>query len=348
MRECLLCKRDMKTAKTIFGNGCINSIYKLLNLEMPKKVKDREQYLYKNIMKKVNAKNLNSNQKVWLTDRYLTFQYLDNLKYGDYTELKNELKNDIANISKIINFSELQTANKVQLKQAYSLFKKEIKFDGFINNISNAQDTLKVGYKFLFESSPIKLVIGNKTSPLEIGAIKGMQYALWKIVAVGGNAVGFDGSSDLLEHSLMLEPENLVIREGRIVEEIKNDAQFKEKINKIVEKYGKDNEEFDLVDGEDTNIQFDNNDLYYSIHGASIYVKGKKVNEKWNLSIKIVDIYDYTKLKGIREYYKDANSVPKSMFSSLIYNLAFFSEIFGVIKEYCVNIEFDINEYEVD
>lgn len=36
MHECLLCKRDMKTAKTIFGNGCLKNIYKLLDLKFPK------------------------------------------------------------------------------------------------------------------------------------------------------------------------------------------------------------------------------------------------------------------------------------------------------------------------
>ena len=348
MKECLLCERDMKTAKTIFGNGCIKSIYKLLNLEMPQKVKDREQYLYKSIMKKVNAKNLNSNQKVWLADRYLTYQYVDNLKYGDYTELKNELNNDIANVTKIENFSEFETADKVKLKQAYTLYKKEEKFDNYISQVNYAEDTLKVGYKLLWEYNPINLVIRKRTNPFEISAIKSMQYAIWQIVAIGGNVVGYDGSAELLEHSLTDEPENLVIKEGKIVEEIKNDAQFKEKIKRIVEKYGKDNEEFNLVDGDDTDIQFDNSDLYYAIHGASIYVKGKKINGKWNLSVKIEDRYDYTKLKGIKEYYKDANSVPKSMFSSLIYNLAFFSVKFGVIKEYYVNVEFDINEYEVN
>lgn len=348
MKECLLCERDMKTAKTIFGNGCIKSIYKLLNLDMPKKVKDREQYLYKSIMKKVNAKNLNSNQKVWLTDRYLTYQYIDNLKYGDYTELKNELNNDIANVAKIENFSQFETADKVKLKQAYALYNKEEKFDNYISQVNYVQDTLKVGYKLFLKYNPINLVIRKRTNPFEISAIKSMQYALWQIVAIGGNVVGYDGSAELLEHSLTDESKDLVIKEGKIVEEIKNDAQFKEKIKRIVEKYGKDNDEFNLVDGDDTDIQFDNSDLYFAIHGASIYVKGKKENEKWNLSIRIEDKYDYTKLKGIKEYYKDANSVPKSMFSSFIYNLAFFSVKFGVIKEYFVNIEFDINEYEVN
>lgn len=348
MKECLLCERDMKTAKTIFGNGCIKSIYKLLNLEMPKKVKDREQYLYKSIMKRNSVKNLNSNQKIWLTDRYLTYQYVDNLKYGEYTELKNKLKNDIANVAKIESFSEFETADKIKLKQAYTLYKKEEKFDNYISQVNYAQDTLKVGYKLLWEYSPINLVIRKRTNPFEISAIKSMQYALWQIIAIGGNVVGYDGSAKLLEHSLTDEPKNLVIKEGKIVEEIRNDVQFKEKIKKIVEKYGKDKDEFNLVDGDDTNIQFDDSDLYFAIHGASIYVKGKKVNEKWNLSIKIIDKYDYTDFKEITDYISDANSVPKSMFSSFIYNLAYFSVKFGVIKEYFVYVEFDINGYEVN
>lgn len=348
MRECLLCERDMKTAKTIFGNGCIKSIYKLLNLEMPKKAKDKEQYLYKSIMKKVNVKNLNSNQKVWLADRYLTYQYVNNLKYGDYAELKNKLNNDIANITKIENFSEFETADKVKLKQAYTLYRKEKKFENYISQVNYAQDTLKVGYKLLLEYSPINLVVRKRTNPFEISAIKSMQYVFWQIVAIGGNVVGYDSSAELLEHSLTDESEDLVIKEGKIVEEIKSDAQFKEKIKRIVEKYGKENDEFHVDGGDDAKIQFDNSDLYFSVHGASMDIKGKKVNGKWNLSIKINDKYDYTDFKEITDYISDANSVPKSMFSSFIYNLAYFSVKFGVIKEYSVYIEFDINGYEVN
>ena len=348
MRECLLCERDMKTAKTIFGNGCIKSIYKLLNIEIPAKAKDREQFLYKSIMKKLNINNLNSNQKIWLADRYLTYQYVENLKYGNYTELKNELSIDISNVTKINNFSDFITASKVKLKQAYSLYKKEEKFDNYISQINYKQDTLKVGYRLLWEYNPINLVIRKTTTPFEMNGLKSMQYALWQIVAIGGNVVGFDNSAELLEHSLIEQPKDLYIREGKIVDEIKNDPQFKEKIKNIVEKYGKDCNEFNLDGGKDTDIQFDNSDLYFAIHGASIYVKGSKENDKWNLVIKMIDRYDYTKLKDIRDHYKDANSVPKSIFSSFIYNLAYFSVKFGVIKEYFVNIEFNINEYEVD
>ena len=57
----------MKTATTIFGNGCIKSIYKILDIKIPKKVKE------------------------------------------------------------VVEFSEFKTAKKVELKQAYTLYKKEDK-----------------------------------------------------------------------------------------------------------------------------------------------------------------------------------------------------------------------------
>ena len=345
MKECLLCERDMKTAKTIFGNGCIKSIYKLLNLKMPKKANDREQYLYKSIMKKVNAKNLNSNQKVWLADRYLTYQYVKNLKYGDYNELKNELSNDIANIGEIENFSEFKTADKVKLKQAYTLYRKEEKFDTYLTELGFTQKLVKRSIELIFGDLPIKL---KKSKNLfEMSAIDAMQYALWETVVLGGLAVGYDTSAGLLQHSLKENPGDIVITEGNVVDEIKNDAQFQAKIKEIVQKYGKNADDFTAF-GKDTAMHFNNSDLYFSIHSADMVVKGKKENEKWNLEIELTDIYDYTDFKEITDYYKDANSIPKSMFSSFIYNLAYFSVKFGIIKEYKIIIRFNINGYEVN
>ena len=79
MYECLLCERDMKKSKTVFGNGCIKNVFNLLEVTIPKKTKNKEQYLYKNIMQVTNQKILNKNQKIWLTDRYLTYQYLSKI-----------------------------------------------------------------------------------------------------------------------------------------------------------------------------------------------------------------------------------------------------------------------------
>lgn len=57
MHECLLCKRDIKTSKDTFWNGCIRNIYLFLEMSMPKKVKLREETLHRNIMRK-NIRNI--------------------------------------------------------------------------------------------------------------------------------------------------------------------------------------------------------------------------------------------------------------------------------------------------
>ena len=41
MHECLLCERDMKKSSNTFGNGCVNNIYKTLNLQKPNKSKNK-------------------------------------------------------------------------------------------------------------------------------------------------------------------------------------------------------------------------------------------------------------------------------------------------------------------
>ena len=94
MKECLLCKKDMKAAKTLFGNGCIKNIYKLLNLDMPKKVKDMEQHLCKYIMKQVNITKLkdyyndaNSIPKSMLSSTLYNIAYFE-VKFGLMTVYK--------------------------------------------------------------------------------------------------------------------------------------------------------------------------------------------------------------------------------------------------------------------
>ena len=76
-------------------------------------------------------------------------------------------------------------------------------------------------------------------------------------------------------------------------------------------------------------------------------IKGEKVKDKWNLSVHIYDEYDYTKFKKFKEYLNDAGNVVKSLFSSTLYNLAYFSMKAGVMKEYNIDIKFEIKDYEV-
>ena len=350
MRECLLCERDMKKAKTIFGSGCILSIYKFLNLDIPKSSKTREQYLYKSIMEQTNTKKLNSDQKVWLADRYLTYQYLDKLQYGDFSEIKSELNTDIANVSKVSNFSMLMTANKIKLKEAYDLYKKEQKFNQNINSLKSNEDK-DITLKFLTSSFSYIFNMGKNANQYALSASSAMQYAFWQAVVEGGKIKNYDASAEFLQHSLKKNPGSLLITDGEIVEKIKESNEFKEKLKEIVEKYGKDGDEFHAKPKDKLNensVEFKNSDLYYAIHNADIEVIGKKVESKWNLNIVLHDRYDYTDFKDIKKYYKDAEKVHKSIFSSVLYNLAYVSVGLGVIKEYEIYIKFSIEGYEVN
>ncbi len=94
-------------------------------------------------------------------------------------------------------------------------------------------------------------------------------------------------------------------------------------------------------------MKFNSSDLYFAIHEIRMKVIGKKHDEKWNLEIKMNDRYDYSKFKEMSQYYNDTNSIPKSIFSSTLYNLAYYSIKLGVMEEYNIDIQFELNDFEV-
>ena len=75
MHECLLCERDMKKSKDIFGSGCTNNIFKFLNIEKPTRCKNKEQLLYKNIMKITNVSKINNNQIITIQNLFAIIKF---------------------------------------------------------------------------------------------------------------------------------------------------------------------------------------------------------------------------------------------------------------------------------
>lgn len=350
MHECILCKRDMKKSKHQFGSGCINNVFKFLNITKPSRIKNKEQLLYKNIMKKTNISNINKEQKIWLTDRYLTYQYLDKLQYGNFDKLKQQINIDIENVTSISNFEELSTVRKIKLKEAYDLYKKEKKFDTNIDKIKENKYKDDEELKLLITSMSFIFNMYKNKTQYEKNSFKAMQYTFWQtVIEVGREYAGFDISADFLQHSLKETPENLLITDGKVIEEIKNDNQFQENINNIVKKYGKNKNKFifDSQVNTDYPMHFNNSDLYFAIHSASLKIIGNFKDEKWTLHIKLHDRYDYSDFKEINQYYNDTNSIPKSIFSSTLYNLAYYSIKFKVMKEYDIDIQFELNGFEV-
>lgn len=101
---------------------------------------------------------------------------------------------------------------------------------------------------------------------------------------------------------------------------------------------------FDSNVDEDFPVSFSDKDLYFAINKAELKMIEKKENENWNLDIKLHDIYDYSDFKNINDYYFDTNSVPRSIFSSTLYNLAL---KFKVMKEYEIDVQFEWNNFKV-
>ena len=170
-----------------------------------------------------------------------------------------------------------------------------------------------------------------------------MQLAFWEtVVVVGNDYISYDLSAQLLQHSLEKNPQDMFIEDKEVIEKIKQGDNFKNKMNEIVNKFGNESNLFEITDDYKQGFTFDNSDLYFSIHGVQVNLKARKNGQgKWVLDILLHDRYDYTDFKDFLQYHNDANSVQKSIFSSTIYNLAYYSVKFNVIKEYEIKVKID-------
>lgn len=336
MHECLLCERDMKKSKNEFGNGCINNIYKFLDIEKPTRGKNKELFLYKNIMQRTNISKINKEQKIWLADRYLTYQYLDKLKYGNFEKLKKQINEDIENVDKIEKFEEMITARKIKLKEAYDLYKKETKFKTNLAKIENNEYKEDENIKLLITGFSYIFNMYKNKNQYEKNSFKAMQYAFWQtVIEVGGRYFNYKLAAELLQHSLEKNPKDFIIKDEKIINLIIRDENFKNKIKEILDKYNKQ-QNFYISQGKES-MAFKNSDLYFAIHKANIEMKSEKNEDSsWKADITLSDTFDFTKFKTPLDYYFDANNIPKSILSSTLYNLAFISQKLGVIKEYNV------------
>ena len=176
-----------------------------------------------------------------------------------------------------------------------------------------------------------------------------MQYAFWQtVIETGGRYFNYELAAKLLQNSLEENPKDYIITDEKMLKTIKEDNNFKNKIKEILDKH-KDEESFYISEGDEA-LTFEDNDLYFAIHIADIEMKAEKAKESiWNINIKLSDTFDFTKFKMLDEYYNDAKSVPQSLLSSTLYNLAFISYKLGVIKKYQViaELSFKVKDGEI-
>ena len=346
--KCKLCNRTFNHQYNLFGRGCLNYEYKLLGITKPKKVKNQELYLCNEIAKRLQKRKLNREQKYELTQRYLTIQYLDKINYGNLDKEKEQLWEQIKN-SPILSRVSIPP---ITLNSAYNLYKITNKFDIRLkefeksSNDKKSMDDIKEkdflnSMKFIFDLTKI-------TMPATYNVYYAMQYAFWNIVVIGGYFTNMNLSAKLMRNSLSSKPKDITITDKTTINQIEDNEAFKAKLKYITEKYGKGKTSFIFTERnnkEDANIEFNNNyDLFLSIHGGTIRIKGIKDKEgHWDLDINITDTYDFTDWKNKDEIYishNEGESDAKKLneLANILNNFGVISMKYGVLKEFEVSV----------
>ncbi len=166
---------------------------------------------------------------------------------------------------------------------------------------------------------------------------KTAQRAIWRAGARHylGDAKEYYTSAWMLEHSLQDNPSDIWRgNDSRIANLINNDKAYLDKLDEAI-KASKDG----TIDTDLDGIQFDNDDLFFSIHKATIHVTGRKQsNGKWIVHAKLSDKYDFTEFMTFMD---DKGGWSKEASLGTVANdAANISQKLGAINPYMVNVEF--------
>ena len=319
----------------------------------PRIVGNKELYLCNRIAWKNHKYFLSKNKKYILTQKYIALNYLNKMNYEALGEIQAKILEDINNIK---TFSK-NTVDLISfsLNDVYKLSNSHQKFETIIEGFKDI-DWERVDEEIarsFIESLSFIFDITKKSNPISYAVFYSMQYEFWQIVVIGGLFTNKPLSAKLLSHSLSLfgkEPNDLIIEDDKIKGILMKSETFKNKLNQLTEKYGKNTEEF-VVDekssDEDILIRFDDADLLYALHRATLSVKAKKdENNKWNLEIEIKDTYDFTDFKNLGEYVDEKEKILKDIISTTLNNFGVASSEYGVLKVYNVKIKFETKEGE--
>ena len=197
-------------------------------------------------------------------------------------------------------------------------------------------DTVKEWISGLLQT---KLKSDLATYEAQNNAQKEAQRAVWREGAqlYLRAAKGYATSAWMLEHSLQDNPSD-IYRDGesRIAGLIQNDSNFLQKLdNEIANSNGN-------TLSSDIGVSFDEADLYFSIHKASIHIEGRANNDGiWEIHVTLQDTYDFTE---IQSFMGNKNSEFSTHFSlgTIANDAATISQNLGAINSYNVRIEFDM------
>lgn len=356
-KRCKLCNKPYEHHYSLFGIGCLENIYELLNFSKPSRIVwNKEWYLCTKIAWKNHKFFLSKKKKYALAQKFIGLNYLNKMNLNSLDDVKEKILKDIKSIS--IFSKNIKENISFTLNDVYKLYNYSQRFDEIIKEFQNikveeldekiAKDFIE-RLSFIFDKTKI-------SNPISYAVFYSMQYIFWQIVVVGGLLADMKLSAKLLNNSLIpfgKEPSDLNIDDDETIKLIVESEAFKKKIKQLIEKYGQEGK-FVLNDYEnkDILIRFDKSDLLLALHDATMFVSAvKNEDNTWNLEIEINDTYDFTDFKDLKEYVdsnKKCIDIFEDIFSTLLNNLGVVSSEYGVIKTYDVKIKFKLDPYKIE
>lgn len=329
MNRCSVCGRNVSNKTAHFGLGCLKNMCSLIDMDKPKNLKG-ENLLNIKISKITKKQSLNKEEKTLLTNRYLTLQLLNKIPLNNYDSMRNKIMKDINNIGKN---KKMISNDIITLKQAYEAFKLYNKFQ----KIKEKAEEVDSEYiqNFLFENLLFAFSTYYKNKKYFGGVIADIQYYFWKTISNMLKKTYPDGM-EFIEYSLLENPQDKLIENGKLIDDIIKDENFKEKI-KVCILNNKNNNHFEITEG----LNYISTDLFLALNNTTINIIGNKESNKWKLDITITDRYDFTDFKEIDEYCD--NNIIKGLFGSTANNMAMISVASGVMHEYNITIKFKID-----
>lgn len=354
-KRCVLCNKPYNYKYAMFGRGCLDNLYGLLEFSKPPKfIWNKESYLCTRIAWRNHKFFLSKNKKYALAQKYIALNYLNRMNYGFLDDIKEGILKDINSIS-VFSKNIVDTIS-FSLNDIYKLFNYTQKFDELIKELQNINwENIdeKVAENFIKSMSFI-FDVSKKSNPISYAVFYSMQYTFWQIVVIGGMLKDKKLSARLLSNSLSLfgkEPDDLIIQDSITDNLLKKSVVFRDTIKELTEKYGSETGMFDLKGYEKDGvlIKFEGGDLLYSLHKATMFVKAiKNEDNTWILEGEINDTYDFTEFKELKEYVDNKEEIFTDIFSTLLNNFGVVSYEYGVIKKYDVKIKFNFSNYKVD
>ena len=98
-KRCVICNKIYNYNYNMFGRGCLNNVYEMLNISKPFKILNKESYLFNRIAFRNHKFFLSRIKKQELAKKYIALSYLNKINYESLKEIKEKIKSDITNIS---------------------------------------------------------------------------------------------------------------------------------------------------------------------------------------------------------------------------------------------------------